>query len=170
MKKLITTTIAGLMLLSTQAFANSFTVQGKVLSANPHYKTVSVNNPQQVCKIVDVPVYGNSNGGAFTGEQVLGAIIGGVIGSKIGKGDGNKIATGVGAVIGSQVGKNNSQQKIIGYKQTQQCHTENNISQQTVLSHYDIEVEALGTTFTTRTVKGYNIGDTVTVDVNMAVR
>jgi len=170
MKKLITTTIAGLMLLSTQAIAQTFSVQGKVLSSEAHYTTINVNNPQQVCKIVDVPIYGNSNGGAFTGEQVLGAIIGGVIGSKIGKGDGNKIATGVGAVIGSQVGKNNGQQQIVGYKQMQQCHTENNYSQQTVISYYDLKVEALGQTFNTRSVKGYTIGDTVTVDVNMAVR
>ena len=77
MNKLITTTIAGLMLLSTQAFAQTFSVHGKVLSSDAHYTTVNVNNPQQVCKIVDVPIYGNSNGGAFTGDQILGAIIGG---------------------------------------------------------------------------------------------
>tara|TARA_B100001057_G_C22788280_1_gene926518 strand:- start:83 stop:595 length:513 start_codon:yes stop_codon:yes gene_type:complete len=170
MKKLTLTTLAGIMLLSTQAFAQSFTVQGKVLSADAHYKTVNVNNPQQVCKIVDVPVYGNTGGTTLTGEQVLGAIIGGVIGSKIGKGTGNDIAIGTGAIIGSQIGKNNSQQKIVGYKQVQQCTTENNISQQTILSHYDLEVEAMGQVFTTRTVRGYSVGDNVTVDVNMSVR
>lgn len=111
------------LIITGAAKAGEYQDKQKVTSYVTHYyKTVEVQNRQfnRVCKDVDVPIYGNSNQG-LSGEQVIGAIIGGVIGSKIGKGDGNKIATGVGAVIGSQVGKNNTQQNIVGYKRTRVC-------------------------------------------------
>jgi uncharacterized protein YcfJ len=167
MKKLATA-VAGLIMLSSTAMANSFSISGTVIASEPVHTTIARNNPTQVCNMVDVPIYGNSNTN-FTGEQVLGAIIGGVIGSKIGKGDGRDIAIGTGAVIGSQIGKNQNQ-KIVGYKQVQQCHTNNEIVNETVLSHYNTTVEAMGQTLNTQTSRQLTVGDTVTVDVHMSVR
>lgn len=166
--KRLATAVAGLIIISSTAMANTFSVQGTVLSSEPVYTTIARNNPQQICNMVDVPVYG-ANNDEFTGGQVLGAIIGGVIGSKIGKGEGRDIAIGTGAVIGSQVGKNQSQ-KIVGYKQVQQCQIQNEIVNETVLSYYSLEVEAMGQTLTTQANRQFAVGDTVTVDVTMRVR
>jgi outer membrane lipoprotein SlyB len=98
-----------------------------------HYKTVTTqqqtNNRQ--CQEVDIPIYGN-DGGEVTIQQLFGAIIGGVVGSNVGKGNGKTIATATGAVIGSQIGKNNATKKnIIGYKRQTVCEdnpTYNNVT------------------------------------------
>ena len=100
-------------------------VWAKITSVHPDYKTVTTSTPQQVCKTVEVPIYGSKDA---TGEMIIGGIIGGIIGNQIGSGSGKNVATGVGALTGAIAGKNHSEQHqtIVGYRQVQKCETHYN--------------------------------------------
>lgn len=127
--------IAGLMLVTSGAYANPYTPElATVIGAT---EVMSVRNvPQQQCSTVSVPIYGHqsSNGGVIgdvvdgtfgSTEGLVGAIVGGVAGSYIGKGSGRRWATAGGAILGSQIAnrKYNNQNNIVGYQQQQQCQT-----------------------------------------------
>ena len=58
---------------------------------------------RQVCQIEQVPILAKKNTQPLTDKEVLGAIIGGVLGSKMGEGDGKTAATALGALIGSNL-------------------------------------------------------------------
>ena len=73
------------MMACSPVHAGSSVVWGKVTNVKPVYTNVVNQTPQQVCKQVQVPVYGN-NGQTNNGNAILGAIIGGVIGNQFGKG------------------------------------------------------------------------------------
>jgi uncharacterized protein YcfJ len=68
------------------------------------------SNPQQECyeeQVLIQPAQANEpDQGKRVGGTLLGAIIGGVIGSRFGKGDGRKAATAAGAVAGGAIGNN----------------------------------------------------------------
>jgi len=66
------------MMACSPVHAGSSVVWGKVTNVKPVYTNVVNQTPQQVCKQVQVPVYGN-NGQTNNGNAILGAIIGGVL-------------------------------------------------------------------------------------------
>ena len=134
------------------AHAGSTVVYGKVTDVKPVYTNVVNQTPQQVCKQVQVPVYGN-NGQTNNGNAILGAIIGGVIGNQFGKGDGNKAATAVGAAIGAVKGSQSGNKQIVGYQMVNQCHTEYTSSTKTIVNEYDITYNVNGTLITMRVNK-----------------
>tara|TARA_B100000035_G_scaffold167525_1_gene142919 strand:- start:232 stop:759 length:528 start_codon:yes stop_codon:yes gene_type:complete len=135
------------------AHAGSTIVQGKVTQVKPVYTQVNNQTPRQVCKQVQVPVYGQSQG-TNNGNAVLGAIIGGVIGNQFGKGDGNKAATALGAAIGAVKGSQTGQSKqIVGYQNVNQCHTEYTNTTSSVVNEYDITYNVNGTYVTMRVNK-----------------
>jgi len=90
-----------------------------------HYKTVLEQKPYtvEVCKDVEVPIYGQTGSGASAGDVLGGMIIGGLIG-KGASGDDKGAAAG--AVIGGMIAadKNQTQQTITGYRREQQCQKE----------------------------------------------
>jgi uncharacterized protein YcfJ len=132
------------------AYAGSTVVYGKVTGVKPVYTNVVNRSPQQVCKQVQVPVYGN-NGQTNNGNAVLGAIIGGVIGNQFGSGSGKQAATGIGAAIGALKGSQTGQSKeIVGYQVVNQCHTEYTNSTKTIVNEYDITYNVNGTLITMR--------------------
>ena len=132
------------------AHAGSTVVYGKVTGVKPVYTNVVNRSPQQVCKQVQVPVYGN-NGQTNNGNAVLGAIIGGVIGNQFGSGSGKQAATGIGAAIGALKGSQTGQSKeIVGYQVVNQCHTEYTDSTKTIVNEYDITYNVNGTLITMR--------------------
>lgn len=118
MKKLVIASAIATMISAPVFAAENVTVEDK-------FKTVTKQIPhtEQVCKVVDVPIYGHSNVDT-TGDMIIGGIIGGVIGNQIGKGGGKNAATGVGAMTGAIIANNNAKkhnQEIIGYRQEQRC-------------------------------------------------
>jgi len=135
----------------TPVAANSLTQWGKVTQVRPINTQIQQQTPTQVCKQVQVPIYGN-NGSNNSGNAILGAIIGGVIGNQFGSGSGKQAATGIGAAIGavkgSQSGGNN--QKIIGYQNTNQCHTHYNSQTVNVVNEYDVTYRVGGHDITMR--------------------
>ena len=58
------------------AHAGSTIVHGTVTNVKPVYTQVVQQTPRQVCKQVQVPIYGQSQG-TNSGNAILGAIIGG---------------------------------------------------------------------------------------------
>lgn len=103
--------------------------------------TKQIPHTEQVCQIVDIPIYGET-GGASTSDMIVGGIIGGVIGNQIGKGGGKNAATGIGAMTGAIIANNNKKsQQIIGYRQEQRCSNNTTYTTQTneVYSHSVIE-------------------------------
>lgn len=142
-------------LVSGVATANSFTTTGRVVDIKPIYTSVSKQQPQQVCRQVEVPVYGQTQGsGASGGDVLTGMIIGGLLGKGA---SGNDKGAAAGAVIGGIIAadKKKGQQVVTGYRQETQCTTEYRYVTQQVVNEYDIM---------------YNIdGREVTFRVNRAV-
>jgi|SRR6056300_1049504 len=99
-----------------------------------HYKTIHKKVPytEQICELVDVPVYGNN--GSNTEDVLTGAIIGGIIGNNI---KGEKNGGAAGAVLGGLLGAKNRSNRVVGYRQEQQCKniTRYDVTQEQVYSH-----------------------------------
>ena len=64
-----------------------------------------------------------SSGEEINSDKLSGAILGGLAGSQVGSGSGNKAATAAGALIGSELA--NNQQDVIGYEDRQICEIQN---------------------------------------------
>ena len=156
------------MMACSPVHAGSSVVWGKVTNVKPVYTNVVNQTPQQVCKQVQVPVYGN-NGQTNNGNAILGAIIGGVIGNQFGKGDGNKAATAVGAAIGAVKGSQSGGNKnIVGYQNTTQCHKEYTNTTKNIVNEYDITYNVNGTIITMRVNKA--VGNNTWVGKNQRFR
>ena len=107
------------------------------------------------CNMVDVPIYGTTQGsGASGGDVLTGMIIGGLLGKGA---SGNDKGAAAGAVIGGIIAadKKKSNRTIIGYRPQMQCHnvTHHNNSQRTVYSHSIIRWRINGKEYTARFVK-----------------
>jgi len=142
MKKIITT-LAIVIGLANTAHAGNSIVYGNIIKIEPVYTQVTNQQPKQVCRQVQVPVYGN-NGQSNGGNAILGAIIGGVIGNQFGSGSGKQAATGIGAAIGAVKGSNTGNKNIIGYQMTNQCHTEYSNTSQSIINEYDLTYNVNG--------------------------
>ena len=118
-----------------------------------HYKTVIEQEPYrvEVCKDVQVPVYGNVGSGASAGDVLGGMIIGGLIGKGVTDKDQGAAA---GAVIGGMIAadKNQSRQGVTGYRTERQCSIETRYEerQREVYSHSTIKFWDNGKTYTLR--------------------
>ena len=158
-KETLSITIVALafLLITGAAKADSYkNIKGTVTSVEASYGTNNVHTPQEVCSVKEVPIYSQSSE-----PNIVGAIIGGYIGSKIGGGKGNDIAIGTGAVIGSQMGN----KKIVGYKQVRTCETQYITTTASVLEYYIISWKADGFSGKARSNRAYNIGDSITVQL-----
>ena len=143
MKKLA---IAGLMTIVSITPALAETVED-------HFKTITKRVPytETVCNIVDVPIYGNTSGGANAGDILGGMIIGGLLGKGVTNKDNG---AAVGAVIGGMVAadKKKGEEKIIGYKQEQRCSDYTRYSERSeqVYSHSTVTFWSDGKQYTLR--------------------
>jgi uncharacterized protein YcfJ len=85
------------------AQADTFFDNARVRSAEPQYENVTV--PREECRTewVTDPRRVNS-GGPNYGGVVLGALVGGVVGNQVARGQGREAATALGAVVGAFAG------------------------------------------------------------------
>src|SRR6056300_2008771 len=118
-----------------------------------HYKTIHKKVPytEQICELVDVPVYGNN--GSNTEDVLTGAIIGGIIGNNI---KGEKNGGAAGAVLGGLIGANkDKKQGIVGYRQEEQCTTTTKYSRSSeeVYDYSSVTFSHEGRSYTLRFVK-----------------
>lgn len=133
-----------------------------VLRVDPNYAVVRTEAPQQEC--YDQPVV-RREGGNSTAGTVLGAIVGGVLGNTVGKGDGRKAATVVGAVAGGAIGH-----RAAGsgreYEDTEtRCREVSRVSEQRRITSYDVEYRYRGEVYTSRL--NYDPGERLRVRVSV---
>lgn len=161
--------MAGAVGCTKQASAESYAVSGVVTDVQPQYSNVANRIPQQSCSIVDVPIYsnGNNNSSVF-GLDLEGAIIGGVIGNNVGDiKNGGAAGAIIGGLIGSDRKKNNS---IVGYRQEQRCNTTYTTEYQQQYNGSIITVDVNGMKVSGRTNRQVNVGDTVSVQMDLRLR
>lgn len=121
--KLIFWSLFLLTFVATCASAGGMTTEETVMGKITHYyKTIEVRRTDinKVCKNVEVPIYGESTGGATAGDVFKGIIIGGLIGKGA---TGDSDGTTAGAIIGGMMAadKKKKGRVIIGYKLTRVC-------------------------------------------------
>ena len=141
----------------------------KVVDAVPVTETYQVNQPVEQCWDERLSRRGSRYDRTDDGysdrrynsrtPQVLGAIIGGVLGNRFGHGDGRKIATVAGAVLGSQVGRDVKQQNRKnrdnrydrrGYETVQRCELRDAYVTQERIVGYDVSYRYGGNVFQTQ--------------------
>ena len=166
-KLLATVAVIGTMGVAASANAQEY---GTITNVTPNYQTISTPTTQQVCNVVEVPVYGR-NGQASTGDTVLGAIIGGAIGNQFGGGSGKDAATVLGAIVGADVAnKKGGQQQIIGYRQEQRCNNVTSYSTQQQIQNYTIRYEWNNIVGKTVTYNNYRVGDRLPIRVSIQAK
>ncbi len=90
-------TLATTLLLATASLAQAQEI-GQVISRDAVYQQIAV--PRQTCSQMPVAVQNPTSGGG----ALMGAIAGGAVGSQIGGGSGQALATMIGVVGGSMMG------------------------------------------------------------------
>ncbi len=119
-----------------------------VTRVNPVYQMVQVANPHQQC--YQQPVV-HEEGGNNTAGTLLGAVIGGVLGNTVGKGDGRKAATVAGAVVGGAVGNRvASRNDRVVQDSVTHCQPVNEVSEERRIVGYDVEYRYRGQVYTSR--------------------
>lgn len=134
----------------------------EVLRVDPVYAVVNQPPPQE-CYPQTVTRQDDNH----TGGTVLGAIVGGVLGSTVGKGDGRKAATVAGAVAGGAVGNRVSAAHDRSYT-TQQtvCRPVAGYAPPQQIVAYDVEYRYRGEVYMSRLP--YDPGERMRVRISVA--
>ena len=136
--------IAFLLSLSQYTLAGTFIDSAEVVSVDKVYKQVRVEEPYKECYIKETVQ--NSGDGSATNE-LMGAVIGGAIGNKLGKGDGNDAMTLFGALMGASIANDaekaagNGNQTIVSQEV---CEKKVRQKIEKRLSHYKVTVDYNG--------------------------
>ena len=148
MKSLI---VLPLLLITQFALAGSFTDYATVTSVEKVYKQYRVEKPFQECYIKET--LQNQGDGSATNE-IVGAILGGAIGNKLGEGDGKKVMTLAGLVLGASLANDAEKEKSTGQVVVSQevCETKVKTSFEKRLDHYLVHImyEGRELTYTTK--------------------
>jgi uncharacterized protein YcfJ len=137
-----------------------------VLRVDPVYDRVQSNGAHEECE--DVPVERHVDGGNNNAAgTVIGAIVGGVLGNTVGKGDGRKAATVAGAVVGGAVGHNVASQDDRYYAGPERrCHMVQDAAEERRIVGYDVQYRYRGDVYMSRL--DYDPGERVRVRVSVA--
>jgi uncharacterized protein YcfJ len=145
--------------------ANTHFGWADVLRADPVYGVARTETPRQDCYDQQVTTVQQGNNGAA--GTILGAVVGGVLGSTVGRGGGRTAATVVGAVAGGAVGNSVSRSPDVVSQGTQTtCRDVTAVSEQRRVVGYDVEYRYRGEVFVSRL--NYDPGERLRVRVNVA--
>jgi uncharacterized protein YcfJ len=146
-----------------------------VLRVDPVYEDSAPSTPHEECyeeQVLEQPQAAEPDNGKRAGATVLGAIIGGLIGNRFGKGDGRKAATAAGAVAGGVVGNNVAAGQEAGtasappkYTTQRRCHQIDGPSTPRRVVAYDVEYRYRGEVYSTRL--SYDPGNRMRVRVSV---
>ena len=132
-------------LVASSAFADSYVTTGKLVHKEPIYTNVNQRQPQQVCRNVEVPVYGTVQGGGNAVEGALtGAIIGGILGEAIGGKNERNAGAIFGAIVGGDKASKGNRQVVTGYRTERQCTTEYVNTTTSVVNQYRLTYRVNG--------------------------
>ena len=165
--------LATVAVIGTMSFAASANAQeyATITNVTPNYQTINTPTTQQVCNIVEVPVYGRAGGQASTGDTLFGALIGGALGNQVGGGKGKDAATVLGAIIGADVAnKRSGSNQIVGYRQEQRCNNVTSYSTQQQIQNYTIRYEWNDIVGKTVTYNNYRVGDRLPIRVSIQAK
>ncbi len=149
MKSLI---VLPLLLVAQFTLAGSFVDYATVTSVEKVYKQYQVKEPYQECYIKET--LQNQGDGSATNE-IMGAILGGAIGNKMGKGEGKEVMTLAGIVLGASLANDAEKEKSTGQVVVSQevCETKVRTSFEQRLDHYLIHIVYEGRELTFATKK-----------------
>ena len=144
--------VLSLLLTAQFTLAGSFLDYATVTSVEKVYKQYIVEKPVQECYIKET--LQNSGDGSATNE-IVGAILGGAIGNKLGEGDGKDVMTLAGIVLGASLAHdeevaNSSGEQILVSQEV--CETKVKTSFEKRLDHYLVHImyEGRELTYTTK--------------------
>ncbi|MFT7228101.1 MAG: hypothetical protein ACI8PW_000683 [Methylophilaceae bacterium] len=172
-KKLSQTLLLGLVFagasMTTSARYDAYEDRGRVISVTPQVKRVNV--PVQECHTEYVRESYYENNQRSSGGGIIGAIAGGVIGSRFGDGNGRLIATAVGAGLGAVIGdrhsnRNKQPRQHVGTRPLERCSSIDRW--EAVDRGYLVNYEYNGRRYTTKTLD--RPGKFITVDVSVQPR
>ncbi|MES9899443.1 MAG: glycine zipper 2TM domain-containing protein [Sedimenticola sp.] len=151
MKKTIIMLALSLAFASGSALAdNSYYDTASVLKAKPIYETVRVNQPEERCWNESVRHRGGGRSHSYT-PTITGAIIGGVVGNRFGRGSGKDAMTVAGALLGGSIGNDLGKRPSRGYvTQERRCETVDHYQEQEELVGYRVKYSYNGKTYWTR--------------------
>ncbi|HJP12703.1 MAG TPA: hypothetical protein QF725_03570 [Gammaproteobacteria bacterium] len=132
--------VLSLLLTAQFTLAGSFLDYATVTSVEKVYKQYIVEKPVQECYIKET--LQNSGDGSATNE-IVGAILGGAIGNKLGEGDGKDVMTLAGIVLGASLAHdeevaNSSGSQVVVSQEV--CETKVKTSFERRLSHYLVHI------------------------------
>ena len=130
--------IMSFILASQLTFAGSFVDSATVTSVEKVFKQYRVDEPYQECYIKETVQSGD---GSATNE-LMGAVLGGAIGNKLGDGDGKDAMTIFGAFLGASLANDAEKANGTGTVVSQEV-CENKVRQviEKRLSHYRVTVD-----------------------------
>jgi len=144
-----------------------------VLRVDPVYDEAATEpaaSAKQECWDEQVPVGAesgaNNDGGRRSVATMIGAVVGGLLGNQVGKGDGRRAATVAGAVAGGVVGNQVAADNRPQYTTQRRCRSSTGSSSgQRHVVAYDVEYRYRGEVFTSRLT--YDPGDRMRVKVSV---
>ena len=181
-RKKATTGALGLM-MGTMALA---TLPGQAMADQTAIRTMTgtVNNveiltstyirktpvSERVCKIEDVPIYGqNQNSGEDTelGSMIIGGLIGSAVGNQLTDADGaGTFGAVTGAILGREHNKNKQKSSnIVGYRQEEVCKIEKSTREERVeeVTGYRLTIDVNDEVVTLKSSQRYDVGDLINI-------
>ncbi len=163
MKKILIPLALGSLLLSGRLVAaESFIDYGRVLHADPVYKTVKVYKPHTECRVERRHKNRDSRRDRHrhnSAAPLAGAIIGGVVGHQIGHGTTRDIATIAGSIVGAAVASEHSENHFRHGQaenrhrhrrhRVEHCKSVDRVHKKRVLDGYDVTYRYKGEIFHT---------------------
>jgi uncharacterized protein YcfJ len=144
MKIIVKSLVLISLFLGTQlVIAGSYTDYATVTSVEKVYKQYRTEEPYQECYIKET--LQNAGDGSATNE-IIGAILGGAIGNKLGEGDGKEVMTLAGIVLGASLANDAEKANSTGQIMVSQevCETKVKTSIVRKLSHYLVHIDYEG--------------------------
>lgn len=130
---------------------NGFRDKARVISSQPLYEVVRVNQPEERCWNERVHHRGGSRSESYT-PTIAGAIVGGVVGNQFGHGRGKDVMTAAGALLGGSVGNDLGKKSTRGYVTSERrCELVDHYREREELVGYDVTYKYQGKVFHTRT-------------------
>lgn len=144
------------------SYADGFSSDYAVITAvHPVYRDNYVTVHETVCRDVEVPIYETRGG-----DQLTGAIVGGVIGNQFGSGSGKDAMTVLGALIGAN-SVEPRRDSFVGYRIERQCERIASKVNDPVITHYRIQYTYNGKEYFQETTQRYTLGQRVTVQPSL---
>jgi uncharacterized protein YcfJ len=146
--------------------SNEKILEAPVISVNPVYRTIEINNPRQHCweERVAIPQKQYES----RTPEIVGALLGAAVGYQFGSGRGQDAAAVAGAVLGGSIARDakyRNQRSQAGVRYEQRCKTVNEYHTEERLEGYNVTYQYDGNLYTTRTK--HDPGNTIRVSVNV---